>query len=96
ATWVPVGSVLMFNLAPVLGLNYGWQSVWWFGAGFALAAFVFYLLLIRRLPTAAGEVTTAAPANPDRAIANPNIWLLGLCFCCFNLIILALTSFLPR
>jgi MFS family permease len=27
ATWVPVGSVLMFNLAPALGLNYGWQAV---------------------------------------------------------------------
>ena len=36
ATSVPVGSVLMYNLAPALAEARGWQAVWWLGAGFAL------------------------------------------------------------
>lgn len=32
---------------PLAGCVGGWQSVWWFGAIFAVAAFVLYLLLMR-------------------------------------------------
>jgi len=95
AAWVPVGSVLMFILAPALNMNYGWRSVWWFGAGFALVAFILYLLLVRMPSEVSDETAAAAPSNPSRALANSNIWLLGLAFGCFNVVMLALTSFLP-
>ena len=36
ATWVPVGSVLMYNLAPALAAARGWQAVWWLGASTSL------------------------------------------------------------
>jgi nitrate/nitrite transporter NarK len=95
ATWVPVGSVIMYVLAPALGLNYGWQAVWWFGAVFALVAFILYGVLVRMPPETASESAAAEPPNLGRAMANRSIWLLGLAFGCFNLVVLALSTFLP-
>jgi predicted MFS family arabinose efflux permease len=91
ATWVPLGNLIMFNVAPALGMAAGWQAVWWAGAGFALLAFILYWLLIR-LPVAAvdpagttGQAAEAAP-NLGRALLNRNIWLLALAFGCLNLV----------
>ena len=100
ATWVPVGSVAMFILAPAIGLRYGWQAVWWFGAVFALIAFVLYGTLLRMPPTlvetASGEERAAEmPPTLGQAMANRHIWLLSLAFGSFNFIILALSTFLP-
>jgi nitrate/nitrite transporter NarK len=85
----------MYVLAPALGLAYGWQSVWWFGAIFALVAFVLYWLLGRTPPEIEEEAIAAEPPNLGRAMANRHIWLLGLSFGCFNLVVLALSTFLP-
>jgi MFS family permease len=95
ATWVPVGSVIMYVLAPTLGLTYGWPAVWWFGAVFALIAFILYGVLVRMPSEPASESAAADSPNLGRAIANRNIWLLGLAFGCFNLVVLALSTFLP-
>jgi MFS family permease len=102
ATWVPVGSVIMYNLAPALESSAGWQAVWWSGAGFALAAFGLYGLLMRLPPSLANEpgAGQAGPVN-DRspklreALANRNIWLLALEFSCFNFVIIAFFTFFP-
>jgi len=93
ATWVPVGSVITYILTPILGLNYGWQAVWWFGAAFALIAFVLYGALVRMPPEVVGEPSAVAPPNLGRAMAKRDIWLLGLAFGCFNLVVLALMPF---
>jgi len=46
ASWIPVGSFIMYNLAgPLLG-SFGWQGIWWFGALFALMAFVIYAVTV--------------------------------------------------
>lgn len=101
ATWVPVGSIIMYNVAPALGTSAGWQAVWWCGAAFALVAFVLYWALLR-MPAAAGAssgvgegAAAEAPPSLGRALANRNIWLLSLEFCCFNLVFLAFSTFLP-
>ncbi|MEW5956300.1 MAG: MFS transporter [Chloroflexota bacterium] len=85
ATWVPMGGVIMFNLAPVLGIAAGWQAVWWFGAAFALVAFVLYWLLMR-LPPASGNQVDDAPPKLKDGFANRDIWLLALQFGCFNVV----------
>ena len=38
ATWVPVGSVLMFNSAYPLAEAQGWRSLWWVGLAVAHSA----------------------------------------------------------
>ena len=58
ASWVPVGSFIIYNLAtPLLG-SFGWQGIWWFGAAFALLAFVIY------------AVTVSAPPATERRTIN--------------------------
>jgi len=104
ATWVPVGSLIMYSVAPALATSFGWHAVWWAGAAFALVAFLLYLLLFRA-PTAAetagggeqaaDERTAPAPVSLARAMANRYIWLLSLEFLCFNVAALALNTFYP-
>lgn len=100
ATWVPVGSVLMFVLAPALTTAINWQAVWWFGAGFAFLAFVLYALLMRMPPmmgASAPEEGMAAKEPPSlmKALSNRSIWLLGLEFGCFNLALMSISTFYP-
>ena len=101
ATWVPLGSVLMLVLAPALSAASGWQSVWWFGAGFALLAFVLVLFWMRTPPPA--PTTTEASGDPPppvtgdlrTALSNRSIWLLGATFGCFNWVLIAMSTYLP-
>jgi predicted MFS family arabinose efflux permease len=98
ATWVPMGSVIMYNLAPALQALAGWRAVWWVGGGFALLAFILYWLLMRLPPSTAGERPPGqaeAPPQLGRALANRSIWLLGLQFGCMNLVFIALSTFFP-
>ncbi len=96
ATWVPVGTVVMYALAPALAAAFGWQSVWWLGTGFALLMMVLYALLVRRPPAAS---LAASPADKEinlrQALANRDIWLLALEFACFNMALVSLGSYYP-
>jgi nitrate/nitrite transporter NarK len=93
ATWMPVGIILMLLIAPWLGLTTGWQSVWWFGAIFALVALVLYALLLR-MPPGMAELDAAMETPPLRqALANRDIWFLGLAFCCFNWVFMPITTY---
>lgn len=99
ATWVPVGTLIMYNLAPLLAATYSWRAVWWFGAGFTLVVMVLYLLLVR-LPDEsgiAGETPGQAVGEVSlaKALANRDIWLLAAAFACFNIVLLSLASFYP-
>ena len=101
ATWVPVGSVVMFNLAPALGTALGWQAVWWSGAGFAMVALLLYWPLVR-VPTPARDrrhepLNSIAGPSPTfgAALANRSIWLLGLEFACFNIVLIGLFTYFP-
>ena len=93
-TWVPLGSLIMFNIAPGLQAAAGWQAVWWAGAAFALVAFVLFWLLVRLPPTggagSTGEISSKpAQEIPDlrQALAKKNLWLLALAYGCYNFIV---------
>lgn len=81
AAWVPVGSVIAFNAAPVLEAALGWRSVWWFGALFALAAMLLFGLFAQQPRRAPGAVVP--PLVTTQALANPSSWLLALAFGAF-------------
>jgi MFS family permease len=102
ATWVPVGNVIVYGLAPTLGLSIGWQAVWWVGAGFAMVAFVLYGMLMRSPPSLASShelghagPTGDAPPKLRAALANRNIWLLALEFGCLTLVFTGFGTFFP-
>lgn len=96
ATWVPVGSVLIYNLSPVMAASLGWQSIWWVGTGFAVVLMIISGLLITRPPAVdpAHLQTQAAPGLRE-ALANRNIWLLALEFACMNFAMVALGTYYP-
>ncbi len=95
ATWVPVGSVIIYNLAPMMVTSFGWQSIWWIGAVFAVLMMVICGLLIKRPPQ--GQTNAQAEVVPSlrKALANRNIWLLALEFACMNFTLIALATYYP-
>jgi nitrate/nitrite transporter NarK len=97
ATWVPMGSVIMYNLAPALQASAGWRAVWWASGAFALLVFILYWLLMRLPPSAPDQVGHPAEAAPKlgRSLANRNIWLLAVQFGCMNLVFVGFSTFFP-
>jgi predicted MFS family arabinose efflux permease len=96
ATWVPIGSVAIYNLAPMMSASLGWSSIWWMGAGFAVLMMILCGWLIIRAP---GQVQAQgqpnAASNLQKALANRDIWLLALEFACMNFAMVALGTFYP-
>lgn len=99
--WVPLGIVIMYNVAPTLASSAGWRAVWWAGAGFAMVVFILYWLLIR-LPSSTGDdrpraggAVDDAPPRLGASLANRDIWLLGLQFACFNAVLIGFGTYFP-
>jgi MFS family permease len=95
ATWVPVGRLLMLLIAPIIATSLDWQAVWWIGAGYTLFVLALFGLFIRRPPTLADNQGGEKPAPWVKALANREIWLLGLVFCCFSFTLMSLGTFFP-
>jgi MFS family permease len=97
ASWVPVGSIIMYNLAGPLLRLYGWQSIWWFGALFALIALVIYAVVVSAPPTTdmAQESAPASNGTFGRLLFNPASWILALVFATFNFTFLAYATWAP-
>jgi MFS family permease len=96
ATWVPVGSVAVYNLAPALAPSSGWHVVWWIGSSTALLMMVFSGFLLTR-PPVSELLESSARATPSlrEALSNRNIWLLALEFACFNLALVSIGTYYP-
>jgi sugar phosphate permease len=104
ATWVPLGNVIMFNVAHPLMDAFGWRSVWWFGALFAAIATVGYALVVTEPGEEASrppEATVAEAAAPERTpsfgrmLLNVDSWLLALIFACFAFSLLSYNTWAP-
>lgn len=96
ATWVPIGSLIVYNLSPLLMDSLGWQSIWWMGAGFAVFMMVISGVLIIRPPEQVQSHRQAeTPPDLRSALANRNIWLLALGFACMNFTMLSLATYYP-
>ncbi|CAG0928391.1 Hexuronate transporter [Thermoflexales bacterium] len=97
ASWIPVGSFIIYNLAaPLLG-SFGWQGLWWFGALFALVAFVIYAVIVSA-PPATGTTSDqprAASGSFGKMLLNPASWLLALVFGTFNFAFMGFATWGP-
>jgi MFS family permease len=98
ATWVPVGSVLIYNIAPTMIASFGWQSIWWLGAGFAVLMMVICALLIKQ-PQVRDEVDQRTEETSGsglrHALANRDIWLLALEFGCMSFAMMGVATYYP-
>jgi len=106
ATWVPVGNVIMFNVAHPLLNTFGWQSLWWFGALFALVALVVFAIVVAEPPRTAAQEEALRRAAGERGsksvlgaftrmLLNLPIWLLGLSFAAFGFAIISYNTWAP-
>jgi MFS family permease len=102
ASSVGVGNVATLVFAPSLAVAHGWQAVWWAGAGFAAAAFILFAILFR-LPRTEEKYEASAPAAATqekppsllKGMANRSFWMISIAFGCYNLVTMAMCSFLP-
>jgi MFS family permease len=105
ASSVGVGSIAALNFAPVLEASYNWQAVWWAGAIMAGLAFVLFAILFRLpksdeiiepLEETIAKTVDTAPQSLTKAMANPSLWMIAFAFGCFNLAVMAWSTFYPN
>jgi predicted MFS family arabinose efflux permease len=85
-----------------LAISNGWQSVWWATAGFSILAFVIFAAMFRMpkqeemaAAPAPAPATQEKPPSLARGMANRNLWMISISFGCYNLVVMAMCSFLP-
>ena len=99
--WVPLGSMVMFLLAPSLAVHRGWRGVWWFGIFYALGVGLLFYLFVESNPQMSPDQATASTARGSagqtltEVLRNRDLWLISLVFCCFNFVYVAFITWAP-
>jgi len=101
AVWVPLGSTIMFLLAPALAGRWDWQGVWWFGCMYPILAGGLYWVFLNsktgKPPKSEGKGSSENRQNQGLAkvLSNRDLWLTSLLFCCFNFVFIAFITWAP-
>ena len=101
AVWVPLGSTMMFLLAPLLAGRGDWQAVWWFGCLYALLVGFLYYFFIQSPPESSLNRGKTAPPNPlsgrelRGVLRNRDLWGISFLFGCFNFVFMAFMTWAP-
>lgn len=98
ATWVSAGSILMFLIAPAMNSFWGWKSVWGFSSLYTLVM-LFVFILFFRMPDTLNESINEEHGGDDessfRPYSNTSIWVLAAVFVIFNIMVMAICTFMP-
>jgi MFS family permease len=94
AAWVPIGNVLMFNIAHPIRAPFGWPAVWWFGVLLVAAVFLLFAVVVTAPPQTASGMSDA-PGSFGRRLLNPASWLLALAFGLFSFSLLSYNTWAP-
>ncbi len=94
AAWVPLGAIVMFNIAPKLGSE-SWGNVWIFSSVYMVIVFVMLLVFFKMPEKGSQPEKTSTAAALKSPYANINIWMLGLVFMVFNIMVLSINTFMP-
>jgi predicted MFS family arabinose efflux permease len=101
AVWVPLGSTIMFLLAPALAGRWNWPGVWWFGCFYAVGVGLLYWVFLKsdpeQPPKSRGKDLSSRMPNQGLAkvLSNRDLWLNSLLFCCFNFVFIAFITWAP-
>ncbi len=95
ATWVSLGSLLIYNAAPVVETSGGLFAVWWMSS-LVTGAAAFLFAIFFRLPPESVDVKKT-PGSFDLALLkkglqHKDIWRLALAFGCFNYAIIGVIA----
>ena len=84
-TWVPVGSVLAFNVVPALAIAGGWQLPFFAIAGVCVVAFVAFALVFTMPQGASADMGVEGSFKDSfKCLKNRRIWILGAVFFLFS------------
>ena len=98
SAWVPLGSIIMFAVAPFLAGRWSWQGVWWFGCFYAVCVGLLFYAFITATGSATGRRRNSHPA----AVRTPGVvsgvycatGTCGLSACVWGCFSFSFTSFL--
>lgn len=95
-TAMPVGSILSFNLLPLLGKNFGWRAAVTPAVFVAFIALLLFLLVYKS-PSRSKERQTSEGEGLWSSLWQGTlpVWLIGLAWMWFNGAVLSLTTFAP-
>jgi MFS family permease len=97
ASSVGIGNIATLLIAPRMA---AWQSVWWAAAGFSALSFILFAILFRmpkqeEMPAPPPAATQEKPPSLLKGMANSSFWMIAISFGCYNLVVMAMCSFLP-
>jgi len=101
SVWVPLGSTIMFLIAPLLAGHWGWRGVWWFGFFFTMAVGIFFYLFAASNPRPHSDPGTRSPTKGymgqslRAVLRNRDLWLISLLFGCFNFVFVGFITWTP-
>jgi len=102
ASSVGIGNILMLLIAPTLAVKFEWPSVWWAATCFSALAFILFAILFRmpkqdemETAPAPAAATDEKPPSLAKGMANKDFWMISISFGCYNLVVMAMVSFLP-
>jgi len=99
--WVPLGSVSMLILAPLLAVHWGWRAVWQFALCYTIViGLLFHFLIKSRTGPPSGQERSDWCRNLTmeslgEVLRNRNLWLVSLLFCCFNFVTVSFVTWAP-
>ncbi|WP_207261504.1 MFS transporter [Desulfovibrio sp. Huiquan2017] len=94
--WVPLGLVIMFNVAPQIGAG-DWRPVWWVSTGYAVFALILFVTCYR-MPKGADCKDKGREPTLQSIFAKlkvRDIWLLAFAFLAQNVCQITINSFMP-
>lgn len=94
AVWVPVSQILAFNSTPVMYESVGLKGIWIvFGSLALVLALVMQLAIDASKGNAVGTVKSKVKISA--VLSKKNLWYISIVFCIFNLILLAIVTYVP-
>ena len=101
AIWVPLGSTLMFLLAPLLASRWSWQGVWGFGFFYAALSGMLYYFFLPATPKPFSDGGNIPPPRKltgldlAKVFRNRELWWISFLFGCFNFVFVAFITWAP-
>jgi MFS family permease len=101
SVWLPLGSTIMFLIAPLLAAYWGWRGVWWFGFFFTIAVGIFFYLFVASNPRPHSDPGNLSPtrgrmrAGFHAVLRNRDLWRISLLFGCFNFVFVGFITWAP-
>ncbi|MES9995342.1 MFS transporter [Desulfovibrio aminophilus] len=94
--WVPLGLVIMFNVAPRIGAG-DWHIVWWTSTAYAVFALILFVTCYR-MPKGTERKDPGKEPTLQSIFAKlkvRDIWLLAFAFLAQNVCQITINSFMP-